>query len=290
MSRADKIVDKGPVADDLGGRLGPARAGAYVERRNRRNVMANSKPIEVFFWPTPNGLKISIALEEMGLPYTLTPVNIGKGDQFKPDFLKISPNNRMPAIIDPEGPDGKPISVFESGAILQYLGRKSGKLYGPTERDRIAADEWIHWQMANLGPNSGQMNHFRNYARTLVDDPDRLEYAVTRFTNEVNRLHGVIERRVAEVDYLAGNAFSVADICSWPWMRGFAAREEWAAEFPKAKAWFDRIAERPGVKKGVEAGRTLQKPPEQMTPEEIAQRQKMLFGQTAKSVAAEAKR
>lgn len=242
------------------------------------------EPIEIFFWPTPNGLKISIACEEMGLPYKITPINIGKGDQFKPEFLKISPNNRMPAIIDPEGPDGKPISIFESGAILQYLGRKSGKCYGPTERDRIAADQWIHWQMANLGPNSGQLNHFRNYARTLTDDPNKLEYAVNRFRNEVNRLHGVMEMVLKERDYLATNDYSVADICSWGWMRGAVAREDFAKEFPKTKAWFDRIAERPAVKRGIEIGKTLQKPPEQMTPEEQAQRQKMLFGQTAKSV------
>jgi glutathione S-transferase len=264
-------------------RLGLGRARAYVGSIEEPHM---SEPVEIFFWPTPNGVKITIACEEMGLPYKITPVNIGKGDQFKPDFLKISPNTRMPAITDPEGPDGKPISIFESGAILQYLGRKSGKCYGPSERERIGADQWVHWQVANLGPVSGQYNHFRNYARTLGGDPDQLKYAVDRFGNELNKLHGVMETVLAERDYIATGAFSIADIACWGWMRGAAAREEWAKEFPRTKAWFDRVAGRPGVQRGVDAGKVVrQTPPEQMTPEEQAQRQKMLFGQTAKSVA-----
>jgi glutathione S-transferase len=233
-------------------RLGLGRAQAYVGSIEEPHM---SEPVEIFFWPTPNG-------------------------------VKISPNTRMPAITDPEGPDGKPISIFESGAILQYLGRKSGKCYGPSERERIGADQWVHWQVANLGPVSGQYNHFRNYARTLGGDPDQLKYAVDRFGNELNKLHGVMETVLAERDYIATGAFSIADIACWGWMRGAAAREEWAKEFPRTKAWFDRVAGRPGVQRGVDAGKVVrQTPPEQMTPEEQAQRQKMLFGQTAKSVA-----
>ena len=162
------------------------------------------KPIELYFWPTPNGWKISIALEEMGLAYELKPVNIGASEQFKPDFLAISPNNRMPAIIDPDGPGGAPISVFESGAILQYLGRKSGKFYPRAERERVVVDEWLFWQMANVGPMFGQASHFRNYAANLVDDAAKLEYSVTRYNNEVNRLCGVLDRRLQGRDFVAG--------------------------------------------------------------------------------------
>ena len=148
------------------------------------------KPIELYYWPTPNGHKITIMLEECGLPYEIKPVNIGKGDQFKPEFLAISPNNRMPAIIDPDGPGGKPISVFESGAILQYLGRKTGKFYPADERARVEVEQWLFWQMANLGPNAGQAHHFRNYA------PEKIHYGIDRYTNEVNRLYGVLDKRL----------------------------------------------------------------------------------------------
>src|SRR3954466_2772257 len=150
--------------------LGGGAAGDHVGGQTRRRELSMSRPIELYYWPTPNGWKISIALEEMGLPYTMVAVNIGTGEQFKPDFLAISPNNRMPAIVDPDGPDGQPISVFESGAILQYLARKTGQFYGADERARIAVDEWLFWQMANLGPNAGQANHFRYYAPGIVKD------------------------------------------------------------------------------------------------------------------------
>ncbi len=148
------------------------------------------KPIELYYWPTPNGWKVSIMLEECGLPYTMIPVNIARGDQFKPEFLAISPNNRMPAIVDPQGPGGKAISVFESGAILQYLGRKTGKFYPADERKRVEVDEWLFWQMGNLGPMAGQANHFRRYA------PEKIEYAINRYTNEVRRLYGVMNKRL----------------------------------------------------------------------------------------------
>ena len=177
-----------------------------------------TQPIELHFWPTPNGLKISIALEEMELPYVLKPVAIGKGDQFKPDFMAISPNNRMPAIIDPDGPGGAPISVFESGAILQYLGRKTGKFYPRDERQRVEVDEWLIWQVANVGPMFGQASHFKNYAPNLVDDREKIAYGATRYNNEVNRLLGVLERRLDGRDFLAGD-YSIADIASFPWMK-----------------------------------------------------------------------
>src|SRR5260221_11622952 len=156
-------------------------------------------PIEIYYWPTPNGHKVTIACEEMGLAYVIKPVNIGRGEQFTPAFLAISPNNRMPAIIDPQGPGGKPISVFESGAILQYLGRKTGKFYPADERKRVEVDEWLFWQMGGLGPMAGQGNHFRRYA------PEKIEYAITRYTHEVRRLYGVMNKHLATRDYLAGS-------------------------------------------------------------------------------------
>ena len=157
-------------------------------------------PIDLCYWPTPNGYKISIALEEMGLPYKVKWVEIGRGDQFKPEFLAIAPNNRMPAIVDPEGPDGEPVSIFESGAILQYLARKSGKFHGATERERIAIDEWLFWQVGGVGPMAGQAHHFLNYA------PERIDYARRRYSDEVNRLYGVLERRLADRDFVAGES------------------------------------------------------------------------------------
>ena len=174
-------------------------------------AQAQSKPIVLYYWPTPNGWKISIMLEECTLPYVVHPVNIGQGDQFKPEFLAISPNNRMPAIVDPEGPGGKPISVFESGAILQYLGRKTGNFYPTDERARVAVDEWLFWQMGNLGPMAGQAHHFRMYA------PEQIPYAINRYTNECNRLYGVMDKRLAEHPYLAGEEYTVADMAAVGW-------------------------------------------------------------------------
>src|SRR5437762_8381927 len=156
---------------------------------------SGKKPIELYYWPTPNGWKISIMLEECALLYTMIPVNISKGDQFKPEFLKISPNNRMPAIVDPQGPGGRPISIFESGAILQYLGRKTGKFYPADERGRVEVDQWLMWQMGGLGPMAGQAHHFRIYA------PEKLSYAIARYTDECNRLYGVMNRRLADRPY-----------------------------------------------------------------------------------------
>src|SRR5579871_5913895 len=168
-----------------------------------RAAPPRKKPIELYYWPTPNGWKVSIMLEECALPYTMVPVNIGKGEQFEPEFLRISPNNRMPAIVDPAGPGGKPISVFESGAILQYLGRKTGKLYPANERDRVEVDQWLFWQMGGLGPMAGQAHHFRQYA------PEQLAYAIKRYTDECNRLYGVMNKRLKDREFLAGK-YSIA--------------------------------------------------------------------------------
>jgi glutathione S-transferase len=248
-----------------------------------------AKPIEVHFWPTPNGHKITIALEEMGLDYVLKPVNIGAGDQFKPAFLKISPNNRMPAIIDPDGPGGEAIPVFESGAILQYLGRKSGKFYPHDERARVEIEQWLYWQVGNLGPMSGQAGHFKNYAPKLVDDPAKLAYAQHRYLCEVNRLYGVLDHRLAGRDYIAGD-YSIADMASWPWTRNYVSYDQKLDEFPNLKAWHERMKERPAVRRAIEKGAELRaKTLAEQSPAELAASAKILFGQTAASVESAAK-
>ena len=244
-----------------------------------------SQPIELYFWPTPNGRKISIALEEMELPYILKPVAIGKGEQFKPDFLAISPNNRMPAIVDPDGPDGKPISVFESGAILQYLGRKTGKFYPSDERKRVEVDEWLIWQVANVGPMFGQASHFKNYAPNLVDDPGQIAYAVARYNNEVNRLLGVLERRLNGRDFIAGE-YTIADMAAYPWVKIAGVFDQDMSNFPNVQAWIERLAARPAVQKGAAIGAELRKPPPPPGSAEQREAAKALFGQTAASVTA----
>ena len=214
-------------------------------------------PIDVYFWPTPNGTKITIACEEMGLDYNLIAVNIGKGDQFKPDFLAISPNNRMPAIVDPEGPGGKPISVFESGAILQYLGRKTGKFYPADERARVQVEEWLFWQMAGLGPMAGQANHFRSYARQMMPDQRYSAYGANRYITEYQRLAGVIDKQLDGRDFLAGD-YSIADMASYPWARGMAMLNPGIHEgFDRLQAWVARIGEREAVKQADQKGKDL---------------------------------
>ena len=239
------------------------------------------QPIDLYFWPTPNGWKISIALEEMGLPYELKPVAIGRGDQFKPEFLAISPNNRMPAIVDPDGPDGAPISVFESAAILQYLGRKTGKLYPSEERARVEVEQWLIWQVANLGPIAGQVSHFVNYAPKLIDDPKLIEYARARYVNELNRLYGVMEKRLADRPFLAGD-YSVADIAAWPWSRGAHRLAQNWDEFPKLKDWVERINAREAVQRALERGNELRQ--KELSKQDVREMAKHLFGQTAASV------
>lgn len=210
--------------------------------------MSNA-PIDLYYWPTPNGWKISIALEEMGLDYKTHFVNIGAGDQFKPDFLKIAPNNRMPAIVDPDGPDGAPISIFESGAILQYLARKTGKFGGPTERDRIAVDQWLMWQMGGLGPMAGQAHHFLKYAPAM-EPPQDLPYAKERYRNEVARLYGVLDRQLAENEYVAGDFYSIADMAIWGWASLWEGQQQTLDDKPNLARWLDLVGSRDAVKKG----------------------------------------
>ena len=233
-----------------------------------------TEPIELYFWPTPNGHKITIALHEMALPYTLNLVNIGKGEQFKTDFLRISPNNRMPAILDPQGPDGQPISVFESGAILQYLARKTGKFYGSTERERVEIEEWLYWQVGGVGPMAGQAHHFLRYAPSM-DPPNVLPYAQDRYRNEVGRLYSVLNRRLSEREYVAGD-FSIADMAIWPWANGWENQQQDIDRFPHMKAWLARMWERPGVQAGKAVGKDA--PSQDLSKDREAQ--KVLFGQT----------
>ena len=199
--------------------------------------------IDLYFWPTPNGQKVSIFLEEAGLPYNVVPINIGKGEQFEPKFLEISPNNKIPAMVDHEGPGGRPISVFESGAMLLYLAEKTGKFMPADPRGRWQVVEWVMFQMGTVGPMLGQANHFRNYA------PEKLQYAIDRYTNESKRIFNVMDRRLAKHEYLAG-AYSIADMASWPWIITRKKGGEYD-EFANLKRWADAIGERPAVKRGM---------------------------------------
>ena len=230
--------------------------------------------IDLYYWPTPNGWKISIMLEECGLPYTVKPVNIGRGEQFSPAFLELSPNNRMPAIVDHEpAGGGDPIAVFESGAILQYLAEKTGRFLPRDVRGRYDVLQWVAWQVANLGPIAGQLNHFANYAA------EKIPYAIDRFSNEANRLLGVLERRLADRPYLAGE-YSIADMATWPWVfREFQGRHV-LADFPRVARWWDAVASRPAVQKGRAVGEELRR---NAPLDDEARR--VLFGQTAASVA-----
>jgi GST-like protein len=209
-----------------------------------------AQPIDVHYWPTPNGHKVTIALEEMELAYRVVPVNIGKGEQFKPDFLAISPNNRMPAIVDPEGPDGKPISIFESGAILQYLARKSGKFGGADPRAQAEVEQWLYWQMAGLGPMAGQAHHFRGYAPSILADQRQVAYGAIRYTDETHRLYSVLNKRLADRDYMAGD-YSIADMAAYPWTLTWKLQGITLTEFPNLAAWQDRIAARETVKRAM---------------------------------------
>ena len=240
---------------------------------------ASQKPIELYYWPTPNGWKISIMLEECGLPYKLKPINIGMGDQFKPSFLKISPNNRMPAIVDPKGPGGKPISVFESGAILQYLGRKSGKFYPKEERARVAVDEWVFWQMGGLGPMAGQANHFRMYAPAVMKK--KIPYAIDRYTDEVNRLFGVMNKRLAKNKYLAGAKYTIADMACWGWVLPAERMGQNLDDFKHLKRWFTELSERPAVQAGFHLGSELRQELGANS-KEAQKARKILFGQKAR--------
>ncbi|WP_259780170.1 glutathione binding-like protein [Aestuariispira ectoiniformans] len=230
--------------------------------------------IDLYYWPTPNGHKITIFLEETGLDYQIKPVNIGKGEQFEPDFLKIAPNNRMPAIVDHAPEDGgEPVSIFESGAILQYLARKAGKFGGETLRDQAEVEQWLMWQMGGLGPMLGQNHHFTQYAN------EKVPYAIDRYVNETGRLYAVLNRRLADRDFIAGD-YSIADMASYPWIVPYERQSMDINEFPHLKRWFDRMAARPAVIRAYEVGKEVNPTPG-MTEED----KKVLFGQTAATVA-----
>ncbi|MCW5298391.1 glutathione binding-like protein [Herbaspirillum lusitanum] len=201
--------------------------------------------IDVYSWATPNGHKVHIMLEELGLDYRAHAIDIGAGDQFADAFLKISPNNKIPAIVDSDGPDGEPISLFESGAILIYLAGKTGKLLGNTDRERFNVLQWVMFQMGGLGPMLGQAHHFRIYA------PEKIEYAVNRYSNEAKRLYGVLDKQLSKTAYLAGDEYTIADIASFPWTRSWKNQGIELSEYPNVQRWFDAINERPAVQRGV---------------------------------------
>ena len=206
----------------------------------------DAAPIEVWSWPTPNGHKVHIALEELGLRYVVVPIDIGAGEQFRPDFLAITPNHRIPAIVDPEGPGGQRFALFESGAILIYLAEKTGRLLPRDLAERYVCLQWLMFQMGGVGPMFGQYNHFNAYA------PEKLPYAIERYSNEVKRLHRVLDKRLSEAEYLAGGDYSIADISTFPWVRNPERRGIDLAEYPSVRRWHDAIAARPAVLRGVE--------------------------------------
>lgn len=234
--------------------------------------------IDLYYWPTPNGKKVTIFLEETGLPYTLVPLDIGKGDQFDPAFLRINPNHRMPAIVDraPLG-GGAPISVFESGAILFYLAEKTGQLWPQEPHVKYEIVQWVLWQMANQGPKLGESGHFRR----LGDRQGDQSYAVRRFSDEANRLYGVMNNRLHDRPYLAGETYTIADIAAYPWASGWQAQGQDIAEFKYVKKWLDTLAARPGVQRGMAVGQELATDPSKLSPEEIARRTKILYNQRA---------
>jgi GST-like protein len=236
-------------------------------------MATQTKPIQLHYWPTPNGWKITIMLEELGIPYVVKYVNIGRGEQFEPSFLKIAPNNRMPAIVDPEGPGDEPISIFESGAILQYLGRKFGKFYAADERGRVEVDQWLFWQMGGLGPMAGQAHHFRQYA------PEKIPYAIDRYTNECNRLYGVMNKRLADRQFLAGN-YSIADMACVGWVRSYKNQGQDLEDFPNLKRWFETIMARPAVERAIAVGKEER---EKSNLADDKEAQKILFGQKARA-------
>ena len=243
--------------------------------------------IDLHYWPTPNGWKVSIMLEECDLDYKLIQVDIGGGDQFTADFLKISPNNRMPAIVDynPIG-GGQPLSIFESGAILEYLAEKTGKFLPSEPEGKYKVLQWVHWQMANLGPMMGNANHFKNYGKNIANDPAQLEYGTKRFVGEVDRLSGVMDAQLSVNQFLAGQTYSIADMVPWPWafLIGRLIDESMWESFPNLKRWVDEIHQRPAVLKGRKAGEELGK--RELTETEEKARRELLFNQTNEKVRA----
>ncbi len=235
--------------------------------------------IDIHYWPTPNGKKVTILLEECGLAYRVVPCSIGQGDQFKDEFLRISPNNRMPAMVDHEPKDGgEPIALFESGAIMMYIAEKAGQFYPQELRARHEINQWLIWQMANQGPKSGECGHFRRLGESQGDQA----YAVRRFTDEVNRLYGVMNNRLYDRRYLVGDEYTIADMISYPWTVGWENQGQDLAEFPYFKRWFEELGGRPAVKAGMEAGAELAVDPSQSTPEQIDRLRKRLYNQRAR--------
>lgn len=229
--------------------------------------------IELHYWPTPNGHKITLFLEETGLPYAIKPVNIGRGEQFAPAFLAISPNNRMPAIVDTEPADGgAPISVFESGAILQYLAEKTGRFLPTDLRARVEALEWLFWQVGGLGPMLGQNHHFSRYA------PEKIPYAIDRYVNETRRLYGVLNGRLDGRDFIVDNDYSIADMAAYPWIVSHEAQGMDLADFPQLKTWFERIRDRPATQRAYAVGDTIKEKLDLANDEEA---KRVLFGQGA---------
>jgi GST-like protein len=246
-------------------------ARTTIKEASKEASAKPARPIELYYWPTPNGFKVAIMLEECRLAYTMIPVNIAKGEQFDPGFLAISPNNRMPAIVDPRGPGNRPISVFESGAILQYLGRKTGKFYPADGRLRVEVDQWLFWQMGGLGPMAGQFNHFKYYA------PEILPYAIRRYADEVNRLYGVMNKRLADREFLAGR-YSIADMACVGWVNLWKRQEQDIDAFPHLRRWLDTVKARPAVQKGMALGIALRQGIDMKDPTVQA----VLFGQRAR--------
>ena len=235
--------------------------------------------IDVHYWPTPNGKKVTILLEECGLPYRIVPCRIGQGDQFTSSFLAISPNNRMPAMIDHKPADGgAPVALFESGAIMMYIAEKAGRFYPQDLRRRHEVNQWVIWQMANQGPKSGECGHFRR----LGDAQGDQSYAVRRFTDEVNRLFGVLNNQLHSRRYLIGDEYTIADMISYPWTVNWKAQGQDIDEFPYFKRWFEELGARPGVQRGMAAGSDLQMDPSKFTPEEAERVRKLLYNQRAR--------
>lgn len=235
--------------------------------------------IDVHFWPTPNGKKVTILLEECGLPYRIVPCRIGQGDQFTPEFLKISPNNRMPAIVDDAPADGgAPITLFESGAIMIYLAEKAGQFYPQDLRRRHEVNQWVIWQMANQGPKTGECGHFRR----LGDSQGDQSYAVRRFTDEVNRLYGVMNNRLYDRRFLAGDEYTIADMISYPWTVGWKSQGQDIDDFRYFKRWFEEIGARPAVQRGMQAGAEFSGDTSKLSAEEIERLRRMLYNQRAR--------
>ena len=238
--------------------------------------------IDLYYAPTPNGWKISIMLEEAGMEYKVIPVNLGAGDQFKPEFLKISPNNRMPVIVDSDGPGGEEISVFESGAILMYLGEKSGKFFPQSDKERIRVLEWLFWQIGGLGPMAGQVSHFVNYAPNFPGDHT---YSEKRYKNEYDRLLGVMNMVLEERDFLAGE-YSIADMACFPWVTAYKRYEVDLDSFKNVRRWFDEIKSRPAVRKGMDVGKENRNFGKGISKESL----KTMFGQDSKTIKEEAEK